>query len=224
MRAVLVVVLDEVVEEPVELVLVPDQCAVEEFVADGSHPSFSKRVRFGAPGGVLIGSAPTAANTLSNARVYWPAPSRITNWIARWWTAIRFRAAWVVQGPVAAEFALDAPVALRRVLAIETEYESADLCWCGWSAGSRCRWLGPVAGDETAVPSDHGGGFDDQHHGCESGPVEGGREHRQDGPVGGCESGTVDLSLQHEDLMSKGQDFGVTLVAGHEEQAEASNR
>ncbi len=40
----------------------------------------------------------------------------------------------------------------------------------------------------------------------------------------GCESGTVDLSLENEDLMAEGEDFGVTLVAGHEEQAEASNR
>ena len=59
--AVVVVVLDEVVEESVELLLVPDEGAVEEFVADGSDPSFGERVglwrtwwrldRLGADGG-----------------------------------------------------------------------------------------------------------------------------------------------------------------------------
>ena len=45
MWAVLVVVLDEVVEEVLELSLVPDQGAIQEFVADGSNPSFSECVR-----------------------------------------------------------------------------------------------------------------------------------------------------------------------------------
>ena len=41
---VLVVVLEEVVEESAELAVVPDQGAVEEFVADGAHLSLSERV------------------------------------------------------------------------------------------------------------------------------------------------------------------------------------
>ena len=301
--AVLVVVLDEVVEEPVELVLVPDQGAIQELMADGTNPTFSESVglwrtwrrsdRFGADGGehmversgVLAGAVTdhepdrfAVAQEEVAGGLGGPGPGGVggdagevdasgvdldeeqhvkaaegdgvdteevccdhgvglaVDELAPCGSGpIRCRLAAILAEDFpdsgggdavseSVEFAVDAPVAPGRVLAIETEYESADLCWCGWSAGSRCRWLGPVAGDETAVPSDHGGGFDDQHHGCESGPVEGGREHGQDGPIGGCESGTVDLSLQHEDLMSKSKDFGVTLVAGHEEQAEASNR
>lgn len=44
MRAVLVVVLDVLGEEPPELAFVPDDGAVEEFVAEGPYPSFSVRV------------------------------------------------------------------------------------------------------------------------------------------------------------------------------------
>ena len=42
--AVLVVVLDEVLEKALELVLVPDQGAVQEFVADGAYPSLGESV------------------------------------------------------------------------------------------------------------------------------------------------------------------------------------
>lgn len=42
--AVRVVVLEVLVEESAELVLVPDQCSVEEFVADGSNPALGERV------------------------------------------------------------------------------------------------------------------------------------------------------------------------------------
>jgi len=47
---VLVVVLDEFVEEPFELSLVPDEGAVEEFVADGADPALGERIRLGCAG------------------------------------------------------------------------------------------------------------------------------------------------------------------------------
>ena len=81
-----------------------------------------------------------------------------------------------------------------------------------------------MAGHEAPVSADHGGWFHDQHHGCESVPVEGMRDHGQDGPVGGRESGPVDLSLQNQDLMAKGEDLGVTFVTGHQEQPETSDQ
>ena len=40
MRPVLVVVIGLVDDEPFELLLVPDEGAVEEFASDGSDPSF----------------------------------------------------------------------------------------------------------------------------------------------------------------------------------------
>jgi hypothetical protein len=41
---VLVVVVDVVADEALQLVLVPDNGAVEEFTADGSDPAFGERV------------------------------------------------------------------------------------------------------------------------------------------------------------------------------------
>jgi hypothetical protein len=43
--AVLVVVLDEVIQKPFELSLIPEQGAIQEFVPDGANPSFSERIR-----------------------------------------------------------------------------------------------------------------------------------------------------------------------------------
>jgi hypothetical protein len=74
------------------------------------------------------------------------------------------------------------------------------------------------------MPADHGGRFDDQHHASESRPVKGTREHGEDGPVGRGEPGAVDLPLQHQDLMAKSEDFGVALVATHQQQPETSDQ
>ena len=75
----------------------------------------------------------------------------------------------------AAEFAVDTAVAPRRVVCVEAEHEPAELGRCGWSAGSRLWWLGPVAGHKASVPTDHRVWFDDQHHVSQSLPVEGTR-------------------------------------------------
>ncbi len=53
--SVLVVVLDEVLEEPSELALVPDEGLVEEFVANGADPSLRKGVGSGGPGSGGVG-------------------------------------------------------------------------------------------------------------------------------------------------------------------------
>ena len=42
--SVLVVILDEVVEKPTELALIPDQGLVQQFVADGADPSLGECV------------------------------------------------------------------------------------------------------------------------------------------------------------------------------------
>ncbi len=87
---VLVVVGHELLEEPAQRVLVPDQSSVQEFVADGANPALSEGV---GPGGTVMTVAPTAANTSSKDLVYWPAPSRITNRIVLSKPMVRLRAA-----------------------------------------------------------------------------------------------------------------------------------
>ncbi len=74
------------------------------------------------------------------------------------------------------------------------------------------------------MPADHGGWLGGQHHAPEPLSIEGAREHGEDGPVGTGEPGTLDLSLQHQDLMTKGENLGVTLVAEHQQQPETSDQ
>ena len=81
-----------------------------------------------------------------------------------------------------------------------------------------------MAGDEVSVPADHGGRFHDQHHTGKPLPVERTREHGQDGPVRRGEPRPLDLSLQDENLMAKGEDLGVTLVTGCQQQSETGDQ
>jgi hypothetical protein len=57
------------------------------------------------------------------------------------------------------ELAVDAPVTPCRVLPREADCEVADLRECWWSAAPGRGWVGAVAGDEPAVPADHGLGL-----------------------------------------------------------------
>ena len=74
------------------------------------------------------------------------------------------------------------------------------------------------------MPTDHRVWFDDQHHVSQSLPVEGTRQYGQDCSVGRGEPRSLNLALEDEDLMAKGQDLGVTLITGHHQQPEPSNR
>jgi len=60
------------------------------------------------------------------------------------------------------QFAVDAPVTPRRVLVCEAEHEAPQLC--RRRRAPRSGWaLGPVPGDESAVPPNNGGGSDDEN-------------------------------------------------------------
>ena len=56
------------------------------------------------------------------------------------------------------------------------------------------------------MPAEHGGGLHDQHHVGEAPPVDHRTEHSEDCAVGVGELCTADLTLQHVDLVSEGQD------------------
>ena len=298
----LFVVVDEV-EEPGGLVLVPDQGAVEEFVAAGAYRSLGERVglwrpgwrldRVGADGGehVVEGSG-VLAGAVADHEPDRPLVGRGevagglggpgSGWVGRdsgevhpsgvdldeeqdveavqgdgvdaeevgrdcgvglavnelapgWFGAVGCGFASCVSDDLPdggggdalsklEEFAVDVPVAPGRVVGVEADHEAAELAWCGRSAGSGLWWLGPVVGDQASVPADHSGGLDDQHGAVEPPTVEGTRNHREDRPVSGCESWSLNLSLEDEDLMAEGEDLGVMSVAGHKQQPEASNR
>ena len=71
-RAVLVLVVlsDVLLEQDPHLTFVPDDGPVEQFVTDASHASLRKAFPRGAPGGVMIASAPMPVNTSLKLRVY----------------------------------------------------------------------------------------------------------------------------------------------------------
>ncbi len=74
------------------------------------------------------------------------------------------------------------------------------------------------------MPADHGGRFDDQHHASEPRPIKGSRQQSEDGSVRRGEPGAVNLPLQHQDLMAKSDDLGVTLAATHQQQSETRDQ
>lgn len=83
--------------------------------------------------------------------------------------------------------------------------------------------LGPAAGDEAAVPPDDVGRLNDEEHVAEVGPVDRRGEHGEDGALGLVERRSGDLALQHEDLVTQGEDLGVAFVAGGEQPTEAAH-
>lgn len=85
---------------------------------------------------------------------------------------------------------MDAPVAPGRILAGKSDREPPSPGSQWWPSGRRCRWLGPVEGDEAAVRADHGCGLHDERHPAEPSAVEDGGEHCDDRPVRLGEGGT----------------------------------
>ena len=70
--------------------------------------------------------------------------------------------------------------------------------------------------DESAVPSKHRLGPDDQERRRPARAVHGVAEQSQDRAVGFVESRPVDLALLHEDLVSERKDLSVSGVTGGE--------
>lgn len=79
---------------------------------------------------------------------------------------------------------------------------------------------GPVSGDETPVPADDRRRLHDQEHFGEAAAVDHGGEHREDRPVRLGELCSVDLTLQHQDPVTEGEDLGVAMITGSEEPSE----
>ena len=90
----------------------------------------------------------------------------------------------------------------------------------GWSSWFRGWWLGPVAGDETSMPPDDCFGPHDMEHVGEASAVQHAGGEREDRAIRVGELSSVDLALQHQDLISEGEDLGVTFVTGRKEPPE----
>jgi hypothetical protein len=110
---VAVVMLDVLTKKFREVSAVPDEGAIAELAAYRSDPPFRVGVRDRSTRGVRMIVAPSLRKASSKPAMNWPAPSRIKNRIGRWSRIRRFRAAWVVQGPVG--FVVMPPRCTRRV-------------------------------------------------------------------------------------------------------------
>ena len=121
-----------------------------------------------------------------------------------------------------AQLAVHPAVSPRRVLTGHPDCQSADLGDHRWSAGSR--GLCPVAGHEPAVPAHHSLRLHDQQDLAKPGPVEDGRQQRQDRAVGLGEPRPGKLALQHQHLVTQRQNLGVAVVTGGEQPTETTQQ
>ncbi len=110
----------------------------------------------------------------------------------------------------AGKFALDAAVSPRRVLGGESDDQFPQLCTSWWSAAAlMLGWLGPVAGDTTAVLSQ-------QRFGCHQPAVAGerGSDRTKQGPVVVGYRRAVQLSASHVQLVAQRDDLEVLGASG----------
>jgi hypothetical protein len=74
----------------------------------------------------------------------------------------------------------------------------------------------------SSVPAKHCFGFDDQKRSVPTGTCHRGVEERKDRPIGVGEPWSADLTLENQDLVAEGEDFGVAGVAGGEDPSESA--
>ena len=108
---------------------------------------------------------------------------------------------------------MDSAVSPIGVLVGEADDPPADLGVDRWTTSILGGRLGPVECDESVVPLDHGFGSDNQECQSSAWPIDSVAQKRKDRPVGLVEFRAVDLALQYEDLVSKGEDLCVAGVA-----------
>ena len=119
------------------------------------------------------------------------------------------------------EFAVDASVSPVGVLCGESDDQLSDFGFGWWSAPLGGGWLGPVSGDEPAVPPDDRRRFHDEEHLGETPSVERAGEHCEDRAVCFGELRSFDLALEHDELVPQREDLGVALITGGEHPSEA---
>jgi hypothetical protein len=103
------------------------------------------------------------------------------------------------------EFAVDASVAPRRVLAREAQDQLARRLGGGWSSGPVC--VGPSFRDESSMPPQNCRGRHQEARPAVA--TNGARQRGEDGAVGGFEPRSSDLALQYGELVAQHQDLGV---------------
>jgi hypothetical protein len=111
------------------------------------------------------------------------------------------------------QFTVDPAMTPRRVLRGQAQHQVTDLRRDRWPAGFGVR-VGPVPGDQLAVPAQHRRRGDEEDRPACAGQQP--RQGRQHDPVGRLDLGTVYLSAEHRDLVAQDQQFDVlgAVIAG----------
>ncbi|MCP4961635.1 MAG: hypothetical protein GY925_20510 [Actinomycetia bacterium] len=109
------------------------------------------------------------------------------------------------------EFAVDAAVSPCRVLGVQEQYEASKLGRPTCSFG--LVGAGPTAGNQSAVPADHGRWPRDHQHLVETSLAEGLGQCGEHGAIGRCETRLVGLAMEQSDLVVNSEDLGVTVIA-----------
>ncbi|MFN0092686.1 MAG: hypothetical protein ACKVWR_20825 [Acidimicrobiales bacterium] len=79
-----------------------------------------------------------------------------------------------------------------------------------------------MPGDKAAVPSQHGGGLNDQEHPSELLSIEHLGQYAQHRTVAVIKDRLGDLTLQHEQLVTQRQDLGIAPIAARQQQTNTS--
>jgi len=120
------------------------------------------------------------------------------------------------------QLTVNSPVAPVRVLVGKADDKLPQL-GVDWRASSgRCWRLGPMTADSSSVPSQDGFWFDDQKCSVATGSCHRGVEERKDCSVAVGELRPGDLTLENQDLVAEGKDFGVAGVACGEYPSESA--
>ncbi len=121
------------------------------------------------------------------------------------------------------KLAVDTPVAPGRILAVETQDQSANLSGCPRSPWRAAGGLGPVTSDEPAVPSQHRCRLHDQEHLPETVAIEHLRQHAQHRTVPAIEGWTRHLPLQHQQLVTQGEYLCIATITARQQQTDTSH-
>ena len=119
---------------------------------------------------------------------------------------------------------MDSPVAPRQVVAVQPQDQLADLPSGRRPARSAAGGLGPVAGDEPAMPPQHRRRLHDQEHLPETITIEHLGQHPEDRTVRVIEGRPRHLPLQHPQLVAQREDLRIATIAAGQQQTDTSQQ
>ena len=114
------------------------------------------------------------------------------------------------------------PVSPRRILAVQPQDKLAELPPGPRPPRLAASGVGPMSGDEPAMPSQHRRWLHDQEHLSEAVTIEHLGQHAEDRAVRVIEGRLWHLALQHQKLVTQRENLGIATVAAGEQETNTS--